>query len=544
MNKKITTILLAAITILGFLLRVYKVAEVPMYGDELTLAQDAYSILRTGKDQTGESFPLTFSMRGGSPPGYVYLSIPRVWIFGPTELGVRAASIASGVAIILLMYLLGRKLFSSDVGIFAAFLSAVSPWGINLSRGGFETNAALFFTLAGVVLFLYSKKRYWFWILGALSFSLAIFTYSTFKLLIPLLLPFLYWYLGGTKFFFSRKTIGYLIPTLVVFLFFAGLLLSQVFSNNSERRFLSANIFSQVSLKEALVQKINFERSIDTLGTRSVIFHNKFVEYFNVLKDNYLNHYSLSYLFLKGDGNPRHNMTQTGEFYFAELALLLAAIVYFAKKIGYSKELLLLLGWILISPLASALLGGPHALRSSFMLPPFLIINSVGGVYLIKSAINKKGRLSLYLILAVFLIQFVFLVEKLYFVSPNKFANFWSYPAKKASEIVIEKRANYDFLILSHSIDNIEYAYPVYAKVDPQEVIDQNIQKSDLAGFSMKKFGNVYTGDLSTEDLNKLRNRLKGKILYVGPYDLKDQPEGKYNTLYSLDKTPALIVFE
>lgn len=544
MNKKIIIIILAAITLLGIILRVYQVTEVPMYGDELTLVEDAYSILKTGKDQTGESYPLTFSMRGGSPPGYVYFTIPRVWIFGTTELGVRAVSIASGVAFILLMYLLGAKLFSPEVGVAAAFLSAVSPWGINLSRGGFETNAALFLTVGGIVLFLYSQKRYLFWILGALCFCLAIFTYSTFKLLIPLILPILFWYLGGIKFFFSRKTLGYLIAATVVFLFSAGLLASQILSNNSERRFLSTNIFSQRDLKEVIIQKVNSERVINTLGSPSVLFHNKFVEYFNVLKDNYLNHFSLSYLFLKGDGNPRHNMTQTGEFYLAELALLLAAIVYFAKKNGYSRELLMVSGWILISPLASAILGAPHALRSSFMLPPFLLVYSVGAVYLVRSSTNNRGRLLLYFVSGIFLIQFVFLVEKLYFVSPNKFANFWSYPAKKASEIAIESRANYDYVILSYSIDNIEYAYPVYAKVDPLAVIEQNTKKSDLGGVPMKKYGNVYLGELAVKDLSKLENRLQGKILYIGAYDLKDQPKGKYETIYSLDKTPALMVFE
>ena len=201
-------------------------------------------------------------------------------------------------------------------------------------------------------------------------------------------------------------------------------------------------------------------------------------------------------------------------------------------------------GWILISPLASALLGGPHALRSSSMLPPFLIINSVGAVYLIKSSKNFRGKLFLFLISAVVLIQFVFLAEKLYFVSPNKFANFWSYPAKTASEIAINRRTSYDYVILSKSIDNIEYAYPVYAKVDPRNVIAQNMKKSDLEGFPMKKFGKVYIGDLTAKNLSKLENRLKGKILYVGAYGLKDQPKGKYETVYSPDTIPALMIFE
>ena len=177
------------------------------------------------------------------------------------------------------------------------------------------------------------------------------------------------------------------------------------------------------------------------------------------------------------------------------------------------------------------------------MLPPFLIINSVGAIYLIKCLNKTSGKLLFFLISAVFLIQFIFLVEKLYFVSPNKFANFWSYSAKKASEIAINKRTNFEYVILSASIDNIEYAYPVYAKVDPQEVIAQNMKKFDLAGFPMKKFGNVYIGDFSVADLTKLENKLKGRILYVGPYDLKDQPEGKYETIDSLDETPALNVF-
>ena len=93
------------ILILAALLRVININNNPpaLYGDEITIALDSYSLLKTGQDQLGNNLPLTFSMGAGRPAGYVYAAVPFVAVFGPTPLGVRMPSILSGLGIIILL---------------------------------------------------------------------------------------------------------------------------------------------------------------------------------------------------------------------------------------------------------------------------------------------------------------------------------------------------------------------------------------------------------------------------------------------------------
>jgi hypothetical protein len=69
---------LALILIFAFLLRFINISSNPpaLYGDELTMVMDAYSVLKTGHDTTGEFLPLTFSKGEGRPGGYIYSSLP------------------------------------------------------------------------------------------------------------------------------------------------------------------------------------------------------------------------------------------------------------------------------------------------------------------------------------------------------------------------------------------------------------------------------------------------------------------------------------
>jgi len=449
-----TWVILLLLVLVGFVIRIYRIQSLPMYGDELTMVYDTYSIAKTGTDSTGEKLPLTFKMGAGRPAGYIYFSIPFVKLLGPTALGIRALSLLSGMGIIILMYFLGRKLFDERVGLLASLVMVISPWDIYLSRGGYEAHFALFLALLGITTFLY--KRYVFW---AIAWGLTIHTYPTFKLTLPIVGLLLFWF-GGLKSLIRNRVF---IVGLVILLFFAGLAIRETVKGGSEQRFLSSNIFADRNVKESIIQRVNYERNISWLPKAiRPIFVNKQLEYGRMLLDNYVKNVSLDFLFVRGDGNPRHNPGEFGMFYLAEAVLILAGlmILWQTKK----KEFYLLTTWILITPLATMFFPEAHALRNGLMLPPLILFTAFALIKIPKRFVFIAGVL-------IFL-QLIYILVRIYCIAPVKFASFWSVEAQKASlEAIKDEKAGKIIILSTSKIDNIEYAYPVYAKLDPKLVI-------------------------------------------------------------------------
>ncbi len=533
MNK--VKIVLLIFIILGFFLRVFWIDKVPMYGDELTIALDAKTLLSTGMDQTGEKFPLTFSMGAGRPAGYVYFSIPFIFLFGTSELGVRALSLLSGVFLIVTLYLLGKKFFNEKVGLVAAFLVSVSPWDISLSRGGFEAHFALLLATLGTLFFLYAQKHVWLYLVSAIFFGLTLHTYPTYKVTLSLFLPALFFYTNKNVNVFKNRAF---ILSMIVFILFIILSITQTLYSNSEGRFLRINALANEKITQEIIQQINSEREINALpGDLSRFFHNKLIEYFKLLGESYLRNFSFDFLFLHGDKNPRHNMANFGGFYLIEVITLLVGFAFLFNKERY--KLLFLLVWILISPIATALLIDPHFLRSSFMLPPLILISSVG----VALVINKSmpSRIMVGVVIICFAIQFIFFIEKLYFLSPNKYARFWSYGAKLASKIAFENKDKFNLIIISDKIDNIEYAYPAYGLVDSRLIIDQNKKRSQLKGYELKKFDNVYIGHIPDEKIKNFLDSLGEKTLFIGSTSEQKFLEN-YEILAGPDKQDLLIL--
>lgn len=447
-------LILLGILIIGFLLRIYRITEMPMYGDELTMVYDTYSLLKTGKDSTGENYPLTFRMGAGRPGGYIYASLPFVYLFGTSELGVRSLSVLSSLGIIVLMYLLGKKLFNNEnMGLTASFLTSISIWDIYLARGGFEAHFALLLALLGITAFIYGKYFWW-----GISWGLTILTYPTFKLTLPLMFLILVWFSG----FKSLTKNKIFIVSVIVLAFFGAVVVRETLIGRSEERFLKLNVFSDSNIQNQIIQKVNEERLFSTLpDIIKPIFYNKPLQYFRVVVDNYMENLSPKFLYLRGDGNPRHNPGEWGMLYLVELPMLFVGILYLWRE--RKKELLLLITWILIVPLATMFMGDPHGLRNGLMLPAFILISS----YALQNLTKKISGL----IIVLMLVQLIFIMQRVYFLSPNKFASFWSTEAKKASLLAIKNTSK--IVVLSAKIDNIEYAYPVYAKIDPNIVINQ-----------------------------------------------------------------------
>lgn len=534
--------LLIFIILFGFFLRIFNIENNPpaLYGDELTMVYDSFSLFKTGHDQTGSALPLTFSMGAGRPAGYVYASIPFVAIFGPNALGVRLLSVISGIGVLVIMYFLVSELFNRRLGLIAALLVSISPWDLSLSRGGFEAHFALFIALLGIYAFIKGVKNPIYYLISAVAFGLTIHTYPTYKLTLPVIFILLIWYMGGFCKIFNESSKKIIFVSAGVILLASILSIYQTFYSTSEARFLNINVFSINSLKEEITQKINTEVNLSALPrSLSRLFHNKLSEYIQILVESYFKNLSLDFLILHGDKNPRHNMASSGAVYIIEFFLIMVGSVFIWKK--SFKTAVLVTTWLLLAPAATTLLLEPHFLRSAFMLPPLLVLSCIGLDRL--WMLGQKGWLNLIklLIVSAFLVQFLFIINRIYFLSPNEYSRFWSYPAKLATQIALESKNKFDYVILSDQIDNIEFAYPVYTNQDPNKVISQYKGGVLLEGYSFKKYENVYLGYIPNEQIESFIQNLNKNVLFIGIASQKQYLKN-YDTLSGKDNLEALVI--
>ena len=102
------------IILLALVLRVVGIASFPVgfTQDEAAIGYDAYSLLLTGRDQWGESWPLILRSFGDfKMPLYSYLAIPSIAIFGLNEFATRLPNAIIGTLAVLATYLMSKQLF-------------------------------------------------------------------------------------------------------------------------------------------------------------------------------------------------------------------------------------------------------------------------------------------------------------------------------------------------------------------------------------------------------------------------------------------------
>ena len=104
-------IFLIFIFFLAFFIRIYSIHTTPLLWDEASLGYNAYSILKTGRDEYGTFLPIIFKSFGDYKPGlYVYLCLPFVYLFGLNDLSVRLPSIILGSLLPIILYFLIKEI--------------------------------------------------------------------------------------------------------------------------------------------------------------------------------------------------------------------------------------------------------------------------------------------------------------------------------------------------------------------------------------------------------------------------------------------------
>lgn len=161
--------------------------------DEASIAYNAQTVARGGRDEHGESWPLYFRAFGEyKSPVYIYLLAAIFKLRGvPSIAAARLLSAAAGLLAAALLGLLAWRVARSKFAGAVVFVSALlTPWLFELSRLVFEV-ALMPLAVALFLLLLYraSEKEDWSWLhaaaLGA-SLGLITYTYSAGRLLAPL----------------------------------------------------------------------------------------------------------------------------------------------------------------------------------------------------------------------------------------------------------------------------------------------------------------------------------------------------------------------
>lgn len=431
---------LLLIILFGFALRIAFISDFPpsLNWDEVSLSYNAYSLLKTGRDEWGTVHPTIFRAFGDFKlPGYIYADVPFVAALGLNPLSVRLPSIIAGTLLIPLIYLLTKKLLGFGIwslwfANISALLIAISPWSLFLSRVAVEANLGIFLFTLGVTLLLYQKLSP-----GIIIILISAWTYNSFRVFAPL---FLFFYA-----LLYKPKINIIHYSLFIILFTP--ILIQLFSPSGQARYKWLTLLDKGAISQ-------IDQSQQRPGGRLLYNKATYLAYRFTL--NYLNHFNPRFLFINGGSQYQFNIPNHGLLYFTCLPFFYIGLL----KVFKHKVILL---WLLLSPIAGSLTrDAPHTLRAITMLPVVIIITTYG-----VSIVSKKFRPLQLLLTATLLFSLDYFLFPVAFNYRTNYSWSWQYGYKEAVQFIKDRYSQYDQIIFTKRYAEPHEFFAFYWPWDP-----------------------------------------------------------------------------
>ena len=472
-RQKFTILFLGLLLIASFAIRLYKLGSIPngLSTDEADMGYNAYSIIKTGKDVYGKSYPLFFQALDDYKPGLVFYStIPAISIFGLNDFAIRLTPAILGSLIPLLIYWFVSQLYlrNKKLAYLSAILSALAPWSIHISRAMIWYVEMLFFYLLFINTFIYSlKNNSKFALFSSLFLATTLYIYYASFLYLPLtiiLLSVIY-----KKIIFKSLKV-YLLSLIALSMLSIPAIIN--YQNQAGRtRFNAISVLTPDITLPTSISEMTYDAGNDI--PFSTVIHNRRFVYTSDLIKNYVSYFNFDYLFVNSNSVRYFYVNNVGLFYLLELPFALYGIYVVTRR--REKSDLLLLGLLLIAPIPAMItLGTGFIHRALLLLPTIQIISTIGAISIFSYLAKYKKVLIIPLIIVYGSTVFFFLHQYLIhsekeFTSEND-NGAWFSTVKETIPLVNHYRGKYDKVVFTWSSGKLVPAvyFLFYNQVDPR----------------------------------------------------------------------------
>jgi 4-amino-4-deoxy-L-arabinose transferase-like glycosyltransferase len=541
----ITILVLGIAIIIAIITRGYKLGSAPagLYLDEAGQGYSAYSILKTGKDEFGKSFPIVFrSFTDFKTPVYVYLIVPLIPIFGLTTFTVRFPSFIFSILTIPVLYLLVKHLSKNNLlALISVILLSISPWHILFGRTNFECNVALFFFLSGCLVFYQSLKHPKLLIISAILFAIAIPSYHAQRIVTPLMLIILF--LRHYKILVAKSHLKYLIIGGILGFIISLPTLSVAATPGFLARASGLNIFT---VKTSAGYLENYH------GILAPIVNNKTFLSIQEFSSLYVSYFSPRNIFVLGDSGPRSSFPELGTMFVWQFPFYIYGLYLIIKKKEPSELRFFTLAFLLIAPIPAALTRDPYStIRSLQMVIPLIIITSFAIVEIFNKIKKQNLKIIFWLTFAVLIIYSLLkLYSSVIILNEHYRAVDWDYGWQSAVDIIKSLKPLNGGIIVDNSRNEPYIQLAFFLKYDPVKFQKENFEVTpneyyiNMNRNKEKNVGIIATHPIDwVHDLNEKRY-LIGDELAISLQQIKEHNLTLIKTIYYPDGTIALRIVE
>lgn len=433
------------------------------YVDEASVGYNAYAISIDGRDEHGESWPLFFEAFGEyKNPVLIYLIAGAMRLFGSSVGIVRMVpSLVSVITAIVLGWLAYRIFHDRWLGLATFAVAGTLPWLFVIGRIGFEVSVLP----AALGLFLLAwwnvdqersrpRRQLLLAVLAGLSLGVAIYAYTTARLLVLILLTVLWAaYLGEWR----RRWRPLTATSLTALASYLPMALwSRQHPGQLTARFDSISIFcrpaSSCRAYPAIVGSTDDGRFFPLVVAERLL-------------RVYSADWSPSFLFYTGDPYGRHATGHGGLLYVTLAPLLIVGAVAVARHWREPFWRLIGLGAVLGGVPAALTVHPEHALRTIAVVPFLVIIMVLGAAELIR-LLSGQRWIAVALGVA-FLVEMGAFMTDYFTAYPSRQAS-WFDPGLETAIAIAERTPHQGPIQLSDRIDQAPIMFAFFSQQDPR----------------------------------------------------------------------------